>query len=160
MIGHVLRPHGVRGAVRARPTGPTLVGLEPGAEVEVDAAEGPRRLVLEERAGAPPGLILRFAGVGSREAAAALAGREIRAPADRLPELADPDTLYVRDLVGFAVEAGGRPLGEVRDVIPGPANDVLEVAGPDGSLLIPFTADAVLAIDREARRLAVRPDLL
>ncbi|MDX6554662.1 MAG: rRNA processing protein RimM [Miltoncostaeaceae bacterium] len=151
----------MRGAIRARPTGPTLETLELGAEVEVGPADGPRRrLVLEARTANPPGLILSFAGVTTREQAAELAGGAIQVPADRLPPLADPDTLYVRELVGFAVEAGGRPLGTVRSVIPGPANDVLEVAGEGEPVLVPFTADAVTAIDRAARRIALRPDLL
>jgi 16S rRNA processing protein RimM len=161
VIGRVLRPHGVRGALRARATGPTLEALDPGSEVEVGPAGGPRRrLVLETRASAPPGLILRFAGVATREAAAELAGEEIRIAEDRLPALDDPDTLYVRELVGFAVEAGGRALGTVREVIPGPANDVLEVDGEEGPVLVPFTADAVIELDRAGRRLALRPDLL
>ena len=161
MIGQVLRPHGVRGAVRARATGPTLEALELGTEVEVGPADGPRRrLAIETRSAAPPGLILRFAGVGTREQAKELAGQPIQAPEGLLPALEDPDTLYVRELVGYAVAAGGRELGLVRDVIPGPANDVLEVAGEGGPLLVPFTADAVVAIDRARRRLTLRPDLL
>src|SRR5688572_30763090 len=115
LIGHVARPHGVGGAVRVRPTGPTLETLEPGAEVEVGPADGPRRrLTLEARTGTPPGLILSFAGVTTREQAAELTGGAIQVPAERLPALEDPDTLYVRELVGFAVDAGGRPLGTVR----------------------------------------------
>jgi ribosomal 30S subunit maturation factor RimM len=58
------------------------------------------------------------------------------------------------------VEAGGRALGTVREVIPGPANDVLEVDGGEGPVLVPFTADAVIKLDRAGRRLALRPDLL
>ena len=161
MIGQVLRPHGVRGAVRARATGPTLEALALGTEVEVGPADGPRRrLAIETRSAALPGLILQFAGVDTREEAKELAGQPIHAPEALLPALDDPDTLYVRDLVGFAVEAGGRELGSVRDVIPGPANDVLEVAGDGGPVLVPFTADAVVAIDRAGRRIALRPDLL
>jgi 16S rRNA processing protein RimM len=161
VIGQVLRPHGVTGAVRARATGPTLEALALGTEVEVGPPDGPRRrLALETRASAPPGLILRFAGVATREDAKLLAGQPIQARAALMPPLDDPDTLYVRELVGFAVAAGGRELGTVRSVIPGPANDVLEVAGDGPPVLVPFTADAVVAIDRAGRRIALRPDLL
>lgn len=161
MIGHVLRPHGVRGALRARATGPTLEALALGTEVEVGPADGPRRrLSLETRAAAPPGLLLHFAGVDTRDAAKELAGQPIHAAAALLPPLDDPDTLYVRDLLGFAVDAGERRLGTVGNVIPSPANDVLEVAGEEGPVLVPFTADAVVAIDRAGRRIALRPDLL
>ena len=161
VIGQVLRPHGVGGAVRARATGPTLETIALGTEVEVGPADGPRRrLAIEARAPAPPGLILRFAGVATREHAKELAGQPIQVPEALLPPLDDPDTLYVRDLIGFAVESGGRRLGTVRDVLPGPANDVLEVGGDGDPVLVPFTADAVVAIDRAGRRIALRPDLL
>jgi 16S rRNA processing protein RimM len=161
VIGQVLRPHGVRGAVRAKATGPTLEALALGTEVEVGPADGPRRrLALETRAAAPPGLILHFAGVDTREDAKALAGQPIHAPEALLPALDDPDTLYVRELLGFSVALGERELGTVRSVIPGPANDSLEVAGDGAPVLVPFTADAVVAIDRAGRRIALRPDLL
>lgn len=155
------RAHGVRGAVRARATGPTLAALAAGAEVELTPAGGPaRRLGLAaapEAAGRD--LVLAFAGVTTREQAAALAGAAIAVAATALAPLAEPDTHYVRDLLGLAVEADGRTLGEVVDVLPGPANDVLVLAGPEGELLVPFNADAVLEVDPTARRLRVRPDL-
>ena len=64
--------------------------------------------------------------------------------------------------MGCQVLLGDRPLGEVREVFSGPANDVLEVAPPGGGspVLIPFTADAVLDLDVPGRRIVVRPDLL
>jgi len=43
------------------------------------------------------------------------------------------------DRVGCRVAAGGRDLGEVRDVRPGPTNDALEVVRDGGAILIPFT---------------------
>ena len=41
-----------------------------------------------------------------------------------------------------------------------PANDVLEVSGSDGDLLVPFTADAIVELDLASRRIVVRADLL
>jgi 16S rRNA processing protein RimM len=61
-----------------------------------------------------------------------------------LPTDDDPDSYYVFELVGLAVEEeGGRALGTVADVTPGPANDVLEL---DSGLL------------RHRRRPRARPD--
>ncbi len=163
VIGRIGRPHGVRGAVRARPSGPTLAGIAPGETVEVRPAGGPpRTLVLAARAGTADGPILTFDGVGSREDAAALTGAELAVPAERIPPIDDPDTFLVRELVGCAVLLGDRPLGEGREVIAGPANDVLEVAPPGGGppVLLPFTADAVRHLDVPGRRSVIRPDLL
>jgi len=161
LIGWVARAHGVRGAVRAKATGPTLGELAPGEWVVLRAPEGDERSArLESVAGDEGRPVLTFAGLEGREAAAALAGREIRVPAERVPALEDPDTFYVRDLVGCVVAAGGRELGQVVDVIPRPANDALEVEGPSGSLLVPLTDDAVEEIDLPGRRVHVRADIV
>lgn len=160
VIGVIGRPHGVRGAVRATATGATLGALAAGEAVEARAGDGPaRRLVLAGRAGTPERPILTFEGVATRDEAAALAGAEIRVAGDRLAPLPDDDTFFVRDLVGCDVVVGGRPAGRVTAVHEAPANDVLEVSGEDGVVLVPFTADAVTDVDPPARRIVVRGDL-
>lgn len=160
VIGRIGRPHGIGGAVHSRGSGPTLPTIEVGEEVEVRPREGePRRLTVTARSGMADQPILAFAGVGSRDDAALLAGAEIAVPLERVAGLDDPDTFFVRDLVGCQVFLGARALGPVREVISAPANDVLEVTTGEGPLLIPFTADAVVELDVPGRRVVVRPDL-
>jgi len=160
VVGVIGRPHGLRGAVRAKATGATLATLAPGDAVEAhrDAAT-PRRLILASRAGTPESPILAFEDVTTREAAAALTGATIRVPEGRVAAPPDPDTFFVRDLVGCDVLIGGRAAGTVTAVHDAPANDVLEVSGDDGVLLVPFTADAVRDLDLAGRRIVVRDDL-
>ncbi|MCU0306158.1 MAG: ribosome maturation factor RimM [Thermoleophilia bacterium] len=170
VIGRLGRPHGVAGALRATPTGPTLATLRPGEEVVArpplprsgapGAVPRGRRLRVASLGEGPGALLIRFDGVATREDAAALTLADLVVPASRLPAPADPDELYVRDLIGFRVLAGDDPLGPVTGVHPAPANDALEVAAPGGPLLLPFTADAVVELDREARTIRIRPDLL
>jgi 16S rRNA processing protein RimM len=161
VIGVIGRPHGTRGAVRATATGATLAALEPGDAVAAHAGEAPpRRLVVATRAGTPARPILTFDGVATRDEAASLTGAEIRVPGDRVAPLPDADTFFVRDLIGCEVVVGERPAGRVTAVHEAPANDVLEVAGEDGVLLVPFTGDALRSVDPQARRIAVRGDLL
>ena len=69
-------------------------------------------------------------------------------PRAELPE-PEEDTYYVFQLVGLAVEEeGGRALGVVADVEPGPANDVLVL---DSGLLLPLVEACVLDVDLAAR---------
>lgn len=162
VVGRIGRPHGLAGAVRVEATGPTLPGVPPGSTLRVSGPDPapPRELVLQSRSGTPPRLILTFAGVGSREDASALTGAVVEVPAARLPPIDEPDTLYVRDLIGCAVRVGDRPLGQVVGVLSAPANDVLEVDGPGGRVLVPFTADALPQVDLARRMLVVREGLL
>jgi len=160
VIGRIARPHGVQGEVGVRPTGPTLATLPPGTALMARTPGGEDvALVLAGRRGSPERPIVAFEGVADREAAAALAGAELAASVDRLPELG-PDTHYVRDLLGCEVLAGDESLGRVVDVVSGPANDALEVDGPRGRLLVPFTADALREVDVSSGRLVLRPDLV
>lgn len=161
VIGRIERPHGVAGAVRARATGPTLGALADGARVELAPREGPpRRIAVVERSGSPERPVLRLEGVATRDEAARLAGAWIRVEASRLPAAPDPDTWYVLELIGVSVWAEGVEVGRVVDVMDRPANDVLVVAGAGGEALVPFTADAVVTVDRAAGRLEVRPRAL
>jgi 16S rRNA processing protein RimM len=161
VIGTIGRPHGIAGAVHSRASGPTLETIAPGDVVEVRPRGGePRRLTVESRAGMADQPILRFAGVEGRDAASALTGAAIAVEADRVRALDDPDTFFVRDLIGCAVLLGDTPLGPVTEVHAGPANDALEVAAAEGPVLVPFTGDAVRELDLPGRRIVLRPDLL
>jgi ribosomal 30S subunit maturation factor RimM len=50
------------------------------------------------------------------------------------------------------VDEAGAPVGTVRDVLPGPANDSLEL---DDGRLVPMIEDAVLHVDVEGGRVVV-----
>jgi 16S rRNA processing protein RimM len=153
-----VRVHGTAGAVRVRPTGPVLAGVQAGRTLLV--GDPPRPLEVVWRGGSDDRPLLRFAGAESREGAEGLTGAPLRVSQAELPEPPE-DVFYVRDLVGCRIEAAGRTLGAVAEVLNRPANDVLQVATADGGeLLVPFTADAVLRVDLPGRVVEVRPDLL
>jgi 16S rRNA processing protein RimM len=161
IIGRLGRPHGVRGLLHARPTGATLATLEPGETVWITPGEAPARgMVVESVEGSGDRLRVRLAGVADRDGAASLTGAVIEVPPDRVVAPDDPDTYFVEELVGCAVRAGERLIGEVTEVHSAPANDVFEVKGEEEALLIPFTADAIEEVDLDARVIRVRGDLL
>lgn len=158
VVGRIGRPHGVRGAVRAVATGPTLATLPEGAElVATDRGGAARALRLAARAGGGERPVLTFDGVTDREAATELTGAVLSVAADLVPPLDDSDTFYVRDLLGCRLLEGDRDLVTVTAIHPGPANDVLELE--DGTL-VPFTGDAVREVDPAAGRIRIRSGLL
>ena len=52
------------------------------------------------------------------------------------------------------VDEEGARVGAVADVLPGPANDVLEL---DSGLLLPLVEDCVRDVDTAARRIVLNP---
>ena len=161
VIGSLGRPHGVAGVIHARATGPTLATVGVGDTLWVRVAgRAPVPHVVSGLAGTPDRLRVAFAGVDSRDAVAALTGAELLVPVERRAPLHEADTFYVADLVGCTVVMDGRELGPVREVHPAPANDVLEIDSAAGAVFVPFTADAVVAMALEDRRIELRADLL
>jgi 16S rRNA processing protein RimM len=82
-------------------------------------------------------------------------GTTLEVRRDDLPPADEPDSYYVFELVGLAVEEeGGRALGTVADVTPGPANDVLVL---DSGLALPLVGACVTDVDLERGRIVVAP---
>ena len=134
-----------------------------GAFVVEDGSDDPRRfevgsaLLVDGR----PATIVLSRRVGKGRRAIRLdrpveRGAELTVPRAELPPPA-PDSYYVADLVGLEVLEGARRLGVVRDVVPGPANDNLEL---DSGALVPLVEDAVAEVDLEAGRVVLNPGFI
>jgi 16S rRNA processing protein RimM len=104
-------------------------------------------------------LVVRVAGVATRDAAEALKGVEIFARRDQLPPPAH-DEFYYDDLVGLEAfdPAGGR-IGRVASLVNYGAGDVLEIAPAQGgeTLLLPFTKSVAQRIDFDAGQIVIEP---
>jgi 16S rRNA processing protein RimM len=143
-VGRVGRPHGLDGAF-----------------VVEEASEDPSRYAIgaELLVDGQPAVVVLSRQVGGRRLAIKLdrtveRGAELTVRRDALPEL-PAETYYVSDLVGFdVVDERGERVGVVRDVLPGPANDVLEL---DTGLLLPLVEDCVREVDVTGRRLLLNP---
>jgi 16S rRNA processing protein RimM len=143
-VGRVGRPHGLDGAF-----------------VVEQASEDPRRFAIGATLlvdGQPAAVVVTRRVGGGRPAIkldrSVARGAELSIRREDLPP-PDPGSYYVADLVGLeALEEGGQRLGVVRDVLPGVANDVLEL---DSGLLLPLVEECVREIDLERRRVLVAP---
>jgi len=147
--GRVGRPHGLDGSFHVtRPDARLLADLE---EIFVDGVV--KRI--DRRAGTPERPILRLEGHAGREAAEALRGAQLAVPLERAPAL-EPGEYWAHDLEGCAVYDGERLVGEVRQMLPLPSCEALEVARPDGGVVIvPMVRDAIRSIDVGGRRIEV-----
>lgn len=153
MIGFVTRPHGVHGAVKVHPTGPTISTLVAGETVRIGAS--PYEVL--ELSGTHDRPVMRIRGVEDRDAAATLRGGEIRVAGERLPQ-PTPGEFYVRDLIGCRVFVDADSVGVVVDVQSGPANDALIFEQDGRRYLVAFVVETVVRLDLEAGEVHVLPE--
>ena len=100
--------------------------------------------------------LVRLGGVDDRTNAEELVGTQFVVPLDQRRTL-DADEWWVEDVVGCAVlEADGRVLGEVSDVVTGDAQDRLVVTRPDGATFeVPLVDALVPEVDIAAGEIRV-----
>jgi 16S rRNA processing protein RimM len=157
----VARAHGVRGEVAVQPLSEVEARFQTGS-VLLLGPDGQRLLTIV--AARPHGnrLLVRFEGVGDREAANSLRGRVLLVRQEDAPPL-PADRYWVHEVVGIeVVTEAGRSLGKIREVLHNPANDVWLVEGDGREFLIPALRDVVTNVDPSARQAVIRevPGLL
>jgi 16S rRNA processing protein RimM len=133
-VGRVGRPHGLDGAfvVEQGSDDPDRYAI--GAELFVDGISA--RVTLSRRVGRG-----RHAIRLDRPAERGSVLTVLRSQLPTLPE----GEFYAFEIIGLRVEeVGGRSCGTVRDLLPGPANDNLEL---DDGTLVPMIEDAIASID-------------
>ena len=141
-VGRVGRPHGTDGAFVVEQASDDDRRWEIGAIVIVDGA--PARVTLMRRVGSGRRAI-RLDRPVPRGAELSVRLRDLPPP--------EPDSYYAFQLVGLdVVDDDGAPVGMVAEVMPGPANDNLDLG--DGRL-VPLIEDAIREIDLEGRRIVV-----
>ena len=158
VVGRVVRPHGVRGELVVQPLSDAPDRFAAGAELahgDPDAGEPLRPLVVAAVRGDRGRLLVTFQGVADRDAAEALRGGLLSIPRESARPLADGE-YWAHQLVGLEVyDRQGRRRGEVADVLPGAAHDLLSVRLEDGaSVLVPAVA-ALVTVELGAGRLVV-----
>ena len=140
-VGRVGKPHGLDGSFFVEHASEDADRFVKGATLHVDGE--PAEIVVSKRSRGRP--VIRLDRDAPR-------GAELAVPRDQLPP-AGEDEYYEFQLVGLTVEEeGGRPLGSVAAVIPGPANDVLEL---DSGLLLPLVGACIRQVDLDAGRIHI-----
>jgi 16S rRNA processing protein RimM len=163
VVGRVGRPHGIRGevviGVRTDEPGHRFA---PGATVEAapdDRSPGERLTVASARWHSGH-LLVAFAGITDRTAAAGLTGSWLSVDSSQLPETGDPDEFRDHELIGLSVRTcAGDPVGVVTDVLHY-GQDLLVVRradGPGEECLVPFVKAIVPEVDTSAGVVVIDP---
>ncbi|MDX8527368.1 ribosome maturation factor RimM [Mesorhizobium sp. MSK_1335] len=133
--------HGIKGELRVKTfTGDPMALADYGL---LHAKDGRAFQIMDIR---PAGtvVVVRFKGIGDRNAAEALAGTELFVDRSVLPDDGEEDEFYHADLIGLDVRDDTGVVGKVVAVHNFGGGDILDVtlAGRKG-VLIPFTQAAV-----------------
>jgi 16S rRNA processing protein RimM len=158
LAGRIGAAHGVKGEVRLRSftADPQAIGTYG----PLSDAQGRRQFeIVALRPLNDALLIVRFAGVATREEAEALNGIDLYVARAVLPTTAKEE-FYHADLIGLAAHnPAGERIGRVTGVLNFGGGDILEVEPADGgeTLLVPFTKEAVPSIDLEAGQIVILP---
>lgn len=162
-MGHVTRPHGIRGEVVVHPLtdhpesafAPGVVLLLSGAEGRPDPAAPPLRV--DAARPTHRGWLVAFGGARERADAERLQGRDLLRRLVEVEPLADDEVFYHQLLGMEVVTVAGASLGAVTEVYELRPADLLEVTGPRGVHLIPFRREIVTGVDIDGRRLTIDP---
>ncbi|MGB5811358.1 MAG: ribosome maturation factor RimM [Polyangiales bacterium] len=156
-LGVIARPQGLTGELRVHVYNPESTLLEGLGEVFLLSEDDPTPSlvdVVSARRG-PKALLMRLAGVDSREDAESLRGFVLAVPRQALPAL-DEGEFYHADLIGLVAYEGERAVGPVLEVIDYPSVECLRVETTEGFLEIPLIAPWLDRVDIEAGKIHVK----
>jgi 16S rRNA processing protein RimM len=163
IVGRVRRPHGVHGELLIE-----LMTDEPdavyasgrrvfGGTVAGDADDDAPVLTIAATRPFKDGLLVTFREIADRDEAATWNGRHLLVPEDELAPLGEGE-VYRHELKGMTVElSSGEIVGTIADVFEVPQGLLLDVAREHGTVLVPFSGEIVIDVDREQRVVRIDP---
>lgn len=135
-VGRVGRPHGIAGELYVDGCPLTAEQFRALGTLEWRSPRGESRPLSPDGVRAAAGrLLVTFAGVRTRETAAAFVNGTVWADSALLPD-PGPGVSYAFQLTGMrVVDTTGRELGRVSDVVFNAGQPLLQLEGPQGKLL-------------------------
>jgi 16S rRNA processing protein RimM len=155
VVGRVVRPHGVRGALLVEPLSKVIDSLQPGSQVFLGEKNIPAKLVSSRYH--HKRLMISLSGIDDRTQAEVLRGLEFKIRFDQAAPL-DEDEYYYWQILGLQVVLeSGESLGTVAEIIETGANDVYIVRDETGKeILLPAIASVILEVDLEKGKITAR----
>ncbi|MEM6395310.1 MAG: hypothetical protein AAF741_03115 [Bacteroidota bacterium] len=152
-IGKLLRPHGLKGEIKALvDEGHEEDLLEAGSFL---AGSPPIPLFIESFRGGGA-LILKLDGLDTREAVQPIAQSTIYLPADRVSDPPAEVQNELTQLAGFTITAEGYPkLGPIEAVLDLPQHYLAQLEYEGREVLIPLHEDLIISRDDEKKELVM-----
>lgn len=155
-LGVVVRPHGVRGALKVRlhnPASSVPDDADP-ADLALRREDGTVHSPIALVARTGGFIVVKLAGADDREAAEGL--RNAVLLVDRRAVALEPDEYLVAELIGCEVREKDRSFGRVRDVMSAGGSDVLVVGQGADERMIPLVDDWVESVDLGRKTIEIR----
>ncbi len=154
-VGIITGTHGLKGEVRVLPTTDDPDRFRSLKNVLLTGAGKETPAIIERAGRAGRFIVLKLRGTDTIEQAVLLKGRSVEIDRADAVELEEGEH-FIPDLIGCeVVTEEGRLLGRLTDVILTGANDVYEVSGRDGTLLLPVIPECIKSVDTEGGRITV-----
>lgn len=160
VLGRLMKPHGIKGAIRVEYYAESPELLEKPLMLRAGRF-APRPVRIREWSLWKDQLILNIEGVNDRTQAEQMRGQELLIDASFLPE-AEDDEPYVRDLLGLTVKLeNGEVVGELEDVDFPAGQEMWIIRAPESAggyeILLPAVPEFVLDIDLSAEVVTIAP---
>jgi len=148
-IGRVVGAFGLDGRVKIEPETDFVERFAKGAPIIIRGREYRVQSTSWHKGQAR----VKLEGLDTVEEAEALQWEAASVPASRRPKLLR-DEFYAADLIGLmVVTTAGREVGKVTNILPMPAQDLLQI----GDILIPMVKQFVKKVDLEAGQILIEP---
>lgn len=153
VIGKVARAFGIRGQIRISPFTESFEPFGRSAILIFDeSAYNVQSIGIHKKS-----VLAALEGVDTREKAEKLVGSLVKTCEQNLPPK-EEDEYYWFELIGMKVSTvNGRYLGEITQITPTGANDVLHVEGAFGEILLPMIDAVVIEVDLQNHEMTVDP---
>lgn len=153
VIGKVMKPFGTKGELRVRAYTESLELFRVSPTLEVGDSLFDVLRVRSHQGD----VLLTLGGVEDVDTAKTLSGLFVNKNAETFPEK-DKDEYYWFELIGLhVVTVSGKELGVVHQLFETGANDVLEIHGALGEVLLPWLEDVIVEVNLSAGLLVVDP---
>ncbi len=150
VIGKIIKPHGIKGEVKAVPLGISAERFHEITEVWIHK-EGlkTRPLKLVSSRLQPGGLIIKLDEIHNRDEAEELRDWGISAPRNKIPS-APEDGFEEVDLVGLAVVDGDRThWGIIKEVLQTPGQNLLVIDNQGNEVLVPAVGAFIKEVNKK-----------
>jgi len=156
-IGLISRVRGIKGEVVVAPLTDDSKRFSKIKKIQLFLPEGYRTFSIQSSRRFKDVVIIKLAGIDNPEDGKKLVGCYLEIEKDEVAPL-PKGRYYIFDIVGLKVRTPeGEDLGEVKEVIQYPANDVYVISHQGKEFDLPATKEIIKDIDLEKRVMVVQP---